>query len=63
MAGYTYNSLDGKTNAGYSDIFVMTFNGDGNHLWTRQHGGAGYDKAYALQVDRGFHVLHCSKML
>ena len=33
-------------------IFVMTFDGDGNHLWTRQRGGSGgWNEALALQVD------------
>ena len=53
VAGRTSNSLDGHTNAGGEDIFLMTFDGDGNHLWTRQRGGPGADGARALQVGLG----------
>ena len=52
LAGKTKSALDGNANAGKSDIFVMTFDADGNHLWTRQRGGASYDEAKALQVGR-----------
>ena len=55
VAGYTENALDGNTNAGGGDIFVMTFDRDGNHLWTRQRGGAMDDCAKALQVDGGLY--------
>lgn len=54
VAGNTYSALDGNENAGKYDIFVMTFDGDGNHLWTQQRGGARSDYANALQVDSGF---------
>ena len=50
VAGRTSSSLDGNANAGGEDMFLMTFEGDGNHLWTRQRGGAGADGARALQV-------------
>ena len=53
VAGCTNGFLDGNTNAGGRDIFVMTFDRDGNHLWTRQRGGYDYDYAFALQVDWG----------
>ena len=51
VAGYTYSSLDGNANAGYKDIFLMKFDAQGVHLWTRQRGGSGYDDARALQAD------------
>ncbi|CAL1137452.1 unnamed protein product [Cladocopium goreaui] len=51
VAGSTLSSLDGHTNAGESDIFLMKFDAQGVHLWTRQRGGAGSDWATALQVD------------
>ena len=54
VAGYTRSSLDGNRNSGGADCFLMTFDADGNHLWTRQHGGADFDWAQALQVDSGF---------
>ena len=45
------SSLDGHTNAGEYDIFLMKFDAQGVHLWTRQLGGESYDYAYALQAD------------
>ena len=51
VAGYTSNSLDGHTNAGSDDIFLMKFDAQGVHLWTRQRGGERSDVARALKVD------------
>ncbi|CAE7237743.1 flaEY [Symbiodinium sp. CCMP2592] len=49
-AGYTYSSLDGYTNAGSSDAFLMSFDSTGAWQWTVQRGGSGTDYANALQV-------------
>ena len=51
VAGATGSSLDGNTNKGYRDIFLMKFDAHGVHLWTRQHSGEGFDYAYALEAD------------
>ena len=51
VAGSTYSSLDGHANAGSSDIFLMKFDAQGVHLWTRQRGGRSWDEARALQAD------------
>ena len=51
VAGSTYSSLDGNANAGKYDIFLMKFDAQGVHLWTRQRGGRGLDEAGALQAD------------
>ena len=51
VAGSTENHLDGHTNAGYFDIFLMKFDAQGVHLWTRQRGGKDSDGARALQAD------------
>ena len=53
VAGDTYGSLDGATNAGLFDIFLMKFDAQGVHLWTRQRGGEDNDIAEALQADWG----------
>ena len=53
VAGSTDGSLDGNTNAGVADIFLMKFDAQGVHLWTRQHGGRSSDLAQALQADWG----------
>ena len=51
VAGHTESSLDGHANAGDPDIFLMKFDAQGVHLWTRQRGGKGSDGANALQAD------------
>ena len=51
VAGYTGSSLDGNRNAGEWDIFLMKFDSQGVHLWTRQRGGESDDYAWALQAD------------
>jgi hypothetical protein len=51
VAGYTTSSLDGHANAGLFDIFLMKFDAQGVHLWTRQRGGGSWDEARALQAD------------
>ena len=51
VAGHTYSSLDGHANAGWDDIFLMKFDAQGVHLWTRQRGGESWDYAFALQAD------------
>ncbi|CAK9077753.1 unnamed protein product [Durusdinium trenchii] len=51
VAGYTTSSLDGHTNAGESDVFLMKFDTTGVHQWTVQRGGSDRDEARALQVD------------
>ena len=53
VAGGTVSSLDGNTNAGKIDIFLMKFDAQGVHLWTRQRGGKNWDKAHGLQADWG----------
>ncbi|CAE7350766.1 RE1 [Symbiodinium sp. CCMP2592] len=50
-AGYTSSSLDGYTNAGSSDAFLMSFDSTGTWQWTVQRGGSGGDYFTALQVD------------
>ena len=51
VAGYTASSLDGHTNVGGRDIFLMKFDAQGVHLWTRQRGGQDDDMAKGLQAD------------
>ena len=52
VAGNTESSLDGHANAGWDDdIFLMKFDAQGVHLWTRQRGNGGDDSAEALQAD------------
>ena len=51
VAGDTGVGLDGNTNAGYYDIFVIKYDSNGNMQWTRQMGTAEYDWVEGVSVD------------
>ncbi|MBI4823856.1 MAG: SBBP repeat-containing protein [Nitrospirae bacterium] len=52
VAGYTYGSFEGSTNAGSADIFLIKYDTNGNMLWVRQMGTASDDIAYGVAVDK-----------
>jgi hypothetical protein len=52
VAGFTWDSVDGTTNAGRQDLFVIKIDGDGNTLWSRQMGTPADDYAVGVSVDR-----------
>ncbi len=41
----------GQVSAGNADAFVRKYDADGNELWTRQFGTAGFDQALGIDVD------------
>jgi chitodextrinase len=51
VTGYTTGDLDGETNAGGSDIFLMKYNSSGTKQWTRLLGTASSDAGYGVAVD------------
>ncbi|MCT7997214.1 SBBP repeat-containing protein [Laspinema olomoucense] len=56
IAGATSGSLDGNTNASginanFSDPFLTKYDAEGNKLWTRQIGTAGYDYYTDVTID------------
>jgi hypothetical protein len=51
VAGYTDGTLPGATSSGASDLFVASFDADGQPRWTRQFGGRGADRATGVAVD------------
>jgi hypothetical protein len=51
VAGFTYGGLDGSTQAGGYDIFLVKYSPAGERLWTRQQGTAGRDRANGVAVD------------
>jgi len=51
VAGYTWGGLDGNTNAGAEDIFLVKYDASGNKLWTRQMGTISTDHAHSVAVD------------
>ncbi len=40
VVGYTYGDLDGNTNTGTSDLFVVKYNSSGTKQWTKQLGSS-----------------------
>merc|ERR1711981_815986 len=51
LAGWTSGSLDGNSNAGGQDIFIMKFNASGSWQWTHMRGGPYNDNALAIALD------------
>ncbi|TLZ60410.1 MAG: hypothetical protein E6K13_08345 [Methanobacteriota archaeon] len=51
VAGYTFGTLPGQTNAGLEDAFLQKHDADGNVTWTRQFGTIQGDAAVATAVD------------
>ena len=51
VTGGTNGGLDGYTNAGDHDLFVVKFDVSGVKQWTRQLGTNNYDAAYSITVD------------
>ena len=48
VVGYTYGDLDGNTNTGASDIFVVKYNSSGTKQWTKQLGSSSRDYDYGV---------------
>jgi hypothetical protein len=44
------------TSAGSSDVFLVQYDGAGNHLWSKRFGGSGSDSGSLLVPDGGQHV-------
>jgi hypothetical protein len=53
VGGTVEGALPGQTFAGSFDAFVRKYDEDGNALWTRQFGGAGFDTAVGATADGG----------
>lgn len=59
VTGFTDGNLDGNTNAGKSDMYVMKFNSAGVHQWTRVRGSAHTSHANAIALDASENVYVC----
>ena len=51
VSGVTYGGLDGNTNAGNSDLFVVKYNSSGTKQWTKQMGSSSRDYDYGVATD------------
>ena len=52
--GHDYKTSIGASSLGSSpdtDVFLMKYSPSGQVLWSTRIGGAGYDRAYALELD------------
>ena len=56
VAGVTYKNLDGNTNAGNADLFVVKYNSSGTKKWTKQLGTSGRDHARGVATDSSGNV-------
>ncbi len=54
--GYTEGDLNGESNNGGSDIFIMKCNSSGSLLWTRLLGTEFYDYGHGVDVDTAGNV-------
>ena len=51
VTGETYGGLDGNTNAGGLDIFLVKYNSSGTKQWTQQWGTSSNDGGYGVTAD------------
>ena len=51
MTGYTRGGLDGNTNSGYGDIFLVKYNSSGTKQWTKQLGTSSSDFGRGVTTD------------
>jgi uncharacterized delta-60 repeat protein len=51
MSGYTFGGLDGNTNSGNDDIFLVKYNSSGTKQWTSQHGTSSREIGKDVSVD------------
>jgi hypothetical protein len=51
VMGYTEGGLDGNTNSGENDTFLVKYNSNGTKQWTRQLGTSEQDLGFGVTVD------------
>ena len=51
VTGYTSGGLNGNTNSGSADLFLVKYDSSGSKKWTRQLGTASYDSGFGVTVD------------
>ena len=51
VTGYTEGGLDGKTNSGERDIFLVKYNSSGTKQWTQQLGTPTYEEGNGVAAD------------
>jgi len=56
VAGETSGGLDGNSNSGSWDLFVVKYNSSGTKQWTRQLGTSPDERAYGVATDSSGNV-------
>ena len=51
MTGVTWGNLDGNTNSGRNDIFLVKYNSSGTKQWTKQLGTSSDDEGNGVSTD------------
>ena len=51
VTGYTTGDLDGNTNSGSGDIFLIKYNSSGTKQWTKQLGTSSSDEGWGVTTD------------
>jgi hypothetical protein len=56
VTGYTGGGLDGNTNSGERDIFLVKYNSSGTKQWTQQLGTSEFDYGYGVSLDNSSNI-------
>ena len=51
MTGFTSGGLDGNTNSGSYDMFLVKYNSFGTKQWTKQLGTSSFDEGQGVTTD------------
>ena len=51
VTGATHGNLDGNSQAGGGDLFVVKYDSSGNKQWTKQMGSPNYERAQGITND------------
>jgi hypothetical protein len=51
VTGLTFGGLDGNTNSGEVDIFLVKYDSSGTKLWTKQLGTSSGDVGFGVTTD------------
>jgi uncharacterized delta-60 repeat protein len=51
VTGETLGGLDGNTNSGFEDIFLVKYNSSGTKQWTKQLGTSKDDRGFGVTID------------
>lgn len=58
VTGGTYGSVQGQTNYGKQDTFLLKYAGDGSLIWAQQMGGIEVDEGHAIAIDSASHAVY-----